>query len=135
MHEVPTTGHDTLYQVSGKNKYIDGFTGKEISTQIPDYRVKIQFNNEDTPTEIDLSGPKEITYCNLNTITEISVGNGVLVDGMYRQIEYTYSLEITDPLTAELHQAYEEAKASGESYEDALEALLERLTALEIRGV
>lgn len=132
LHEASLGGHDVLYQVDESSRYIDGYTGANITTLTPDYQVEIVFK-DGTTSVVDLSGPNEIIYHSLDSIQEVKVGNGVLVDGMYQQAEYLYGIELTD--LANLHEAYEEAKETGEGYEEALNALNAALAAAGIKEV
>lgn len=132
LYEVEPTSHDTLYHVDGTQRYIDGFTSNAISSLEPDYFAVVEFK-DGTRTEVDLSGPQMIIYHSLSTIKNISIGNGILVDGMYQQAEYTYGIELTD--LANLHEQYELAKETKEGYEEALAALNAALAEAGIKEV
>lgn len=132
LHEASLNGHDVLYRVDEGSRYIDGYTGDNITTLAPDYQVEIVFA-DGTTSVVDLSGPNEIIYHSLDSIQEVKVGNGVLVDGAYQQAEYLYGIELTD--LANLHEAYEEAKETGEGYEEALNALNAALAAAGVKEV
>lgn len=132
LYEVEPTSHDTLYHIDGTQRYVDGFSGTSISTLEPDYLAVIEFK-DGTKTEVDLSGPQMIIYHSLSTIKNIYIGNGVLIDGMYQQAEYTYGIELTE--LANLHEQYETAKETKEGYEEALAALNGALAEAGIKGV